>query len=151
MGSALIWRSWLNLGPSHDSHVWDLEMIREAPRLYIDLNEVELRHDLRPSRRALIAIRDVFDLCRFPMLIQCDNGADRTGLAGTMHLSADLGVPPERAAREEFFLKYGHAPIRGIERLRESIREYREWLLAQGRGHSSSQFRSRLGRDDHSP
>jgi hypothetical protein len=143
--------SVLNLGHCRDRHPWRVEEVREARCRGIDLNEVSIRYDRRPSREELLAILDVFDGCRYPLLIHCTDGADRTGLASALYLMAVRGVPPDRASREAFSLRYGHVPMRGIEHLHEPIREYEGWLEAHGLAHSPSRLKAWLEREYRAP
>jgi Tyrosine phosphatase family len=118
----------LNLRSSNDHHFWRIEEMIEARRRGIDLHEVSIRYDRRPTREELLDILDVFDICRYPLLIHCTHGADRTGLASALYLAAVKNVEPKRALRIAFSLKYGHMPICGIKHLHDPIEEYQRWL-----------------------
>jgi hypothetical protein len=143
--------SILNLGHCRDRHPWRIEQMREARRRGIDLHEVSIRYDRRPSQGSLLAILNVFECCRYPLLIHCTDGADRTGLASALYLMAIRGVPPDQAAREAFSPRYGHVPIQGIEHLHEPIREYEEWLKAHGLAHAPSRLKAWLEREYRAP
>ncbi len=77
----------------------------------------------------------MFARCRYPLLIHCKSGADRTGLASGLYLMARRGVDPVRA-ESAFTLSHAHIPLFGPERLHEPFREYAGWLAANGLDHT---------------
>lgn len=143
--------SVLNLGHCRDRHPWRVQEMREARRRGIELNEVSIRYDRRPSREELLAILDVFDDCRYPLLIHCTDGADRTGLACALYLMAARGEPPDRAVHRGFSIEHGHVPVFGIEHLHEPIHEYEGWLKDRGLAHNPSRLRAWLENEYRSP
>ena len=48
----------------------------------------------RPTRRELLVLLDLFEHCRYPLLIHCKSGSDRTGLASALYLMSRRGEPP---------------------------------------------------------
>ena len=80
-----------------------------------------------PRGASCSRLLDLFDSCRYPLLIHCKSGADRTGLASGLYLMARRGVPPGEALRA-FSVLHGHFPIGGPEHLHEPIEEYAAWL-----------------------
>ena len=79
--------------------------------------------------RELLVLLDLFEHCRYPLLIHCKSGSDRTGLASALYLMSRRGEPPGWAVRG-FTLKHGHVPLFGPEHLHEPFREYEAWLKA---------------------
>lgn len=100
----------------------------------------------RPAREELLALLDLLDACRYPLLIHCKSGSDRTGLAVGLYLMSHRGWSPERAL-SAFTLGYGHVPLLGPERLHEPFQEYADWLQARGLAHSPDRFRHWLTAD----
>jgi protein tyrosine phosphatase (PTP) superfamily phosphohydrolase (DUF442 family) len=100
----------------------------------------------RPSRRELLVLIDLFQRCRYPLLVHCKSGADRTGLASAVYLLVKQGEPPARALRE-FSLHYGHVPLLGPERLHEPLVEYDQWLEANRLTHTADRFRTWVERE----
>src|SRR5206468_1824102 len=71
-----------------------------------------------PTRRELLILLDVFERCRYPLLIHCKSGSDRTGLASGLYLLARAGRTPTEALRS-FSVYYGHVPLLGTGRLHD--------------------------------
>lgn len=104
----------------------------------------------RPSRRELLVLIDLFERCRYPLLVHCKSGADRTGLASAVYLLVKQGAAPARAIGE-FSLYYGHVPLLGPERLHEPLVEYGDWLEANHLVHTPDRFRAWVEREYRSP
>lgn len=112
----------------------------------VDFYDYPMSATRRPSRRDLLVLLDLFERCRYPLLIHCKSGADRTGMASGLYLMAQGGVSPTRAL-DAFSLYYGHVPLFGPNRLHEPFREYAEWLSGQGRTHSPARLRAWVERE----
>ncbi len=95
----------------------------------------------RPTRRELLVLIDFFQQCRYPLLIHCKSGSDRTGLASAIYLMVAREVPPVEAERA-FSLRYWHIPVLGKERLHDPLVEYAAWLARTNQSHSSARFRT---------
>ena len=106
----------------------------------VDFYDLPMSATRRPTRRELLLLIDLFGRCRYPLLIHCKSGADRTGLASGVYLMAGRGVGPDRALRA-FTLHYGHVNMFGTETLHEPVVEYAEWLKNKGLGHTPARFR----------
>jgi protein tyrosine phosphatase (PTP) superfamily phosphohydrolase (DUF442 family) len=106
----------------------------------IDVYDFPMLATERPDRDELLTLVDLFDRCRYPLLIHCKSGADRTGLASGLYLMYKRGVPPERA-REALTLAHGHIPLFGPERMHAPFREYAAWLKARRLSHTPERLR----------
>lgn len=134
-------RSVLNLrGGSSDDEFYQNE-VGTADRLGLALYDLPVSAKRRPSRKDLLRILDVLDHCRYPLLIHCKSGADRTGLAVALYRLAVLGQGP-RQAEASFTLLHGHIPFFGPQRLHEPVVEYQRWLERNHLAHSPDRFRS---------
>jgi len=105
----------------------------------IDFYDFPMSATRRPRRHELLTLIEIFQSCRYPILIHCKSGSDRTGLASAIYLLMREQVPPQRALKS-FSIYYGHVPLFGPERLHEPIREYATWLLEQGLDHTPARF-----------
>jgi protein tyrosine phosphatase (PTP) superfamily phosphohydrolase (DUF442 family) len=133
--------SILNLrGGSRDDPYYANEVRLTAQR-GIDFYDFPMSATRRPTRRELLVLLDLFERCRYPLLIHCKSGSDRTGLASALYLMAVSGKPPKQA-RRAFSVYYGHVPVGGTARLHEPFDEYQRWLASQGLSHSAAHFRS---------
>ena len=139
-------RSILNLRGGSYADGWYAAEVHAADRLGIDFYDFPIQATRRPSRAELLTLIDLMRRCRYPLLIHCKSGADRTGLAGAVYLLTRQGADPERALGA-FSIAYGHVPIGGPQRLHEPIEEYRDWLNAQGRPHRPGLFRDWVARE----
>jgi hypothetical protein len=132
--------SVLNLrGGSHDD-TWYTEEVRATRELGVDFYDLPMSATRRPLRRELLILIDLFDRCRYPLLIHCKSGSDRTGLATALYRMTKKGEPPELAERA-FSLGYGHIPLLGPEHLHEPLQEYGAWLRQSGKRHTSARLR----------
>ncbi len=141
--------SVLNLRGGSFSDPFYREEVREAGERGIDFYDLPMSATKRPPRRDLLRLIDLFRGCRYPLLIHCKSGADRTGLASALYLMVRRGVGPEEALGA-FSLEFGHVPLFGPEHLHEPIEEYGLWLKREGLPHSAGRFRdwvARLYRD----
>jgi protein tyrosine phosphatase (PTP) superfamily phosphohydrolase (DUF442 family) len=133
--------SILNLrGGSHRDD-WYAAEVRATHERGIDFYDLPLSAIRRPRRRELLILLDLFERCRYPLLIHCKSGSDRTGLAAALYRMTRRDEPPDRAM-EAFSLKYGHVPLFGPEHLHEPIEEYGAWLKAHHLAHRPERFRA---------
>lgn len=130
--------SVLNLRGGSDSDWWYANEVRETRNR--DFYDLPLSAARRPKRRELLLMLDLFDRCRYPLLIHCKSGSDRTGLAVGLYLMAKKNLPPEAALRA-FSIWHGHVPLHGPETLHEPFHEYQAWLAARHVSHSPARLR----------
>jgi protein-tyrosine phosphatase len=133
--------SILNLRGGSSKDWWYVAEVRTAQANGVAFYDYPLSATRRPSRRDLLVLTDVLERCRYPLLIHCKAGADRTGLASALYLMMSRGEPPEQAIRA-FSLAYGHVPLFGPEHLHEPLSEYAAWLKDHTLSHSAERFRS---------
>lgn len=139
--------SVLNLGHPVDRRSWRVEEIKEVVGHGVDVDEARIRADRRPSRDELLAILDALESCPYPLLIHCTDGGARTSLASAIHLMAVRGVPPDLAESASCGPRVGRGAVRGEERPRGPILEYRAWLDLLDHSHSRRRFRAWLRRE----
>jgi protein tyrosine phosphatase (PTP) superfamily phosphohydrolase (DUF442 family) len=132
--------SILNLRGGSQSDTWYASEVQTTERAGVDLYDFPMSATRRPMRRELLVLVDVFTRCRYPMLIHCKSGSDRTGLASAVYLMVAKGVPPESAVGA-FSVQYGHVPLLSTARLHEPFEEYAAWLKTRGIAHDPERFR----------
>ena len=130
----------LNLRGGSDADPWYAAEVAVTRRLGVDFYDLPLVATARPSRSQLLTVLDVLDRCKYPLLIHCKSGSDRTGLVSGLYLMARKGVGPD-VAEAQFSVYYGHYPILGTRRLHEPFREYADWLRAGNRSHTAERLR----------
>lgn len=145
--SALRPASVINLRGGSMKDAWYAAEVRLAAR-GVDVYELPMNARRRPRRFELLALLDLFDRCRYPLIVHCKAGADRTGLASGLYRMYRLGEPPE-AARGSLTIAHGHVPVTGTERMHEPFREYAAWLAARGTSHAPERLRDWVAQEYH--
>ena len=135
--------SVLNLRGGSRGDPWYVAEVQTTREQAIDFYDFPMSATRRPARRELQTLTELFERCRYPVLIHCKSGSDRTGLASTLYLLTVKSVPPGQAVAE-FSLHYGHVPLSGTRRLHEPFDEYADWLRLGKHAHSPAQFRTWL-------
>ena len=133
--------SILNLRGGSESDSYYRREAEVADRRGVEFYDLPLSATRRPTRRELMLTVEALERCRYPLLIHCKWGSDRTGLVSAVYRMTINGEPPE-AAIEEFSLAHGHFPLFGPEHLHEPIDEYARWLREQKLSHDPARFRS---------
>ena len=136
----------LNLRGGSDNDPWYAAEVAVSKRLGLDFYDLPLVATTRPSRKQLLTALELLDRCKYPLLIHCKSGSDRTGLVSALYLMSRKGVAPEQA-EDAFSLYYGHVPILGTRHLHEPFREYADWLKSQQLAHSPERFRDWVAHD----
>ncbi len=139
-------RSIVNLRGGRPSDSFYADEVATAKKLGVEFHDLPLSATRRPTRRQLLDILDLFGEARYPLLIHCKWGSDRTGLVSVLYRLAALGEPPRRALGE-FTLSYGHVPLFGPQHLHEPIEEYDAWLRDRKLTHSPGLFRGWVERE----
>jgi hypothetical protein len=139
-------RSVLNLRGGSFADPWYTAEVVTARREGVEFYDLFLSATRRPTRNELLTLLDLFGRCRYPLLIHCKSGSDRTGLACALYRMAVLGEGPQRA-REALTLEYGHVALFGTERLHEPLDEYATWLEARRLGHTPGRLREWVERE----
>jgi protein tyrosine/serine phosphatase len=133
--------SILNLRGGSLADTWYKAEVDTAQAQGIDFYDLPMSATRRPHRRELLILLDFFERCRYPLLIHCKSGSDRTGLAAALYLVSQKGESPERA-EQAFSLQYGHIPLLGPQHLHEPFQEYAAWLKSHDLPHSPARFRA---------
>jgi protein tyrosine/serine phosphatase len=80
-----------------------------AQRAGVNLVSLKLRADREPDSTTLHRLVEVLRTAPTPLLIHCESGADRTGLAAALYELVVLSRPAETAEKQLSF-RYGHFP-----------------------------------------
>jgi protein tyrosine phosphatase (PTP) superfamily phosphohydrolase (DUF442 family) len=122
--------------PAYDWYAQEMKIVRDHST---DYYEIPMSAQIRPRRRELLQIIDLLGRARYPMLIHCKSGADRTGLGVALYHMIVRKEPPQTALAG-FSISHGHIPLFGPEKLQQPIREYAKWLDSQGLIHTPERF-----------
>lgn len=92
------------------------------------------------SRAQLRAVVRVFDTCEYPLLIHCEWGSERTGLASAVAALLRPGGALDDA-RRQFSIGYLYAGLGDGKVMAEHIDRYEGWLRDRGGSHTPARFR----------
>ncbi|MBM3358527.1 MAG: hypothetical protein FJY54_12475 [Betaproteobacteria bacterium] len=123
----------INLRGSNREKEWYRAVRNDAPRLGIEVHDIEFRSRGLPDIAALLKLVDALQRAPRPLLVHCRDGADRPGLASAVALLLD-GNHDLDAATGQTSLYY--RVIREDSIGREFLRAYRAALEATGRKHT---------------
>lgn len=133
--------SVLNLRGGSDVNPWYADEVRVTSERGVDFYDFPLSDTRRPQRRELLTLLDLFGRCRYPLLIHCKSGSDRTGLVCGLYRMSVCGEPPKHA-RSALSFAYGNVRfVPGHDHLHEPFLEYAEWLKARRLRHSPDRLR----------
>ncbi len=132
--------SILNLRGGSPADAWYAAEVAACQKNGIDFYDLPMSATERPARSDLLKLLDLLDRCRYPLLVHCKAGSDRTGLAVGLYWMSQRDLEPE-PARSSFTIWHGHVPLFGPERLHEPFFEYEQWLAENGQKHSASLLR----------
>jgi hypothetical protein len=106
----------------------------------IQLVRLRLSGQRAPTRAELLELLDLLARAPRPLLVHCDAGADRTGLAVALALLQEGRSPSE--ARRQFGLRYRHLGAVLGSPLADVLDEYAAWLAQTRSLHSPERLRA---------
>ncbi len=133
-------RTVLNLRGPNPSARWyreERDATLQAGATQVDL---PIASDLWLSKAQAQALMEVLDSAEKPMLVHCQWGAERTGLASAFVVLLRPGGTLDEA-EQCFSIRYLFAPTRDGLTMLGHVTAYRRWLANQGWQHSPERFR----------
>lgn len=119
---------------------WHPNQSKTTQALGISQEDVTTSANRLPSPTEIRRLVEIFDHSEYPLMVHCQQGADRTGLASAMymmlHTDADYAT-----ARHQCSPRYGHMPIHTAVAMDDFFDQYEDWLASKGEGHSPDRFR----------
>jgi protein tyrosine/serine phosphatase len=116
-------RSVINLRGMHHDEKWYRDEIEVCRRLGAVHYDLDLSSDKAPTKTQLRDLLGLFENAPRPVLIHCQAGADRSGLAGALwKLVVDRA--PKSVACEQLSILYGHIPFGPTQVLDDFIDKY---------------------------
>jgi protein tyrosine phosphatase (PTP) superfamily phosphohydrolase (DUF442 family) len=138
--AALGIRTVVNLRGCCDPQDWYLAECRVTHRQDVAQEDVCLSAGRLPAVAEMHRLVEALDRAERPLLLHCQRGADRTGLASAvvelLYTDSSLAW-----ARRQLGLRYGHLALGRPANLDWFFDLYAGWLAAQGLGHSPAVFR----------
>lgn len=138
--SPYAFRSIVNLRGNTRGRPWYLAETAFARERGIAHDTVRLNADRLPGRQTLVRLIELIDDAPRPLLLHCQGGVERSGLAGAVTvLLADHGI--ERA-REEFDADRGYLQFFAQSDLPHVLDLYEAWLGEHSVSHTADRFRT---------
>lgn len=134
-------RTIVNLRGPNPQHRWYREEVKVAKRLGVTHHDFPFSSVTLPPRSEMKRLIQVLKNSAKPLLVHCQSGIDRTGLAAMVcELALDTDGSPEKAW-ERISIWGGHLPWRKtVEMKRQFIDHYKHWLGEQKINHSPEEF-----------
>lgn len=117
---------------------WYAEEGRATQALGVSQEDVVTSANRLPAPGELRRLIEVFDHSEHPLMIHCQQGADRTGLAAAVYLLLYTDAA-YATARRQCSPRYGHFAIHTAAAMDDFFDLYENWL--GGREHSPAAFR----------
>jgi protein tyrosine phosphatase (PTP) superfamily phosphohydrolase (DUF442 family) len=119
---------------------WYPAEMRATQALGVSQEDITTSANRLPSPGEIRRLIEVFDRSEHPLLIHCQQGADRTGLAAAMYQLLYTDASYE-AARRQCSLRFGHLRIHTAASMDEFFDRYEDWLRQTGQPHFPAAFR----------
>jgi protein tyrosine phosphatase (PTP) superfamily phosphohydrolase (DUF442 family) len=134
-------RAVLNLRGANPDEEWYQEECDVAGQSGVRHYDLPTDSQYPPSAAELREIIAVLDACERPLLIHCESGIDRSGLAAAVAVLLGDGGSLEMARQQlgVGLLRLLDRP--STDRQRAFVGLYESWLARQGQRHSVGQFR----------
>lgn len=133
-------RTVVNLRGTCPETPWYLAEARATVATDVNLEDISLSAKRLPSPGEVRRLVEVLDRTEYPILLHCQQGADRTGLAATMVLLLHTDATVERA-RRQLLPRYGHLNVGRTAAMDRFFDLYETWLAGRAEGHSPERFR----------
>ena len=119
---------------------WYPAEMQATQSLGVSQEDITTSANRLPSPGEICRLIEVFDRSEHPLVLHCQQGADRTGMAAAMYqlLYTDASYD---TARRQCYLRYGHLRIHTAASMDEFFDRYEDWLRAGGETHSPAAFR----------
>ena len=103
-------KSIVNLRGEHPDELWYGEEIKVCVEQNVKHYDIALSSSKKPSEEDLRQLIDIFHSAPRPILIHCQAGADRSGLAAAIW-KVIVDKEPKSEAEKQLSIIFGHLPI----------------------------------------
>jgi protein tyrosine phosphatase (PTP) superfamily phosphohydrolase (DUF442 family) len=131
-------RSVINLRTNEKTRSWFNSEQEVAKAHGVDLHLIRLSVFM-PPRGTLQQLVHLLDTARRPLLLHCERGVERSGIASAVAVLLSGGNIAE--ARKQFRLTYGFVPLICHADLIKVLDDYGQWLAVRGCPHTPERFR----------
>ncbi len=108
----------INLRGENPQESWYIEERDTCRKLGITHHDIPLKSTAEPTQAQIAYLIDLFKHSKEPLLLHCESGIDRVGLASAIWLIVMDNADKEVAA-EHLSWRYGYMPILGKGAMRE--------------------------------
>lgn len=136
----------VNLRGPNGEDGWYLDECRACANqkaLHVDIS---LHGSFPPIREELLRLLDLLEHGEYPMLVHCESGSDRAGLASAFAVllqpNGDL-----TAARRALSIRFGHSALGRAGCHDRLLDQYGAWLAATSRTHQTAHLREWIARE----
>jgi protein tyrosine phosphatase (PTP) superfamily phosphohydrolase (DUF442 family) len=138
-------RTLINLRGDCDGDPWYHREKETAARLGVRFVDVGLWASVPPDRDEMRRFVKTLDDAEYPVLIHCQQGGDRTGLASALVLllQSDVGLDE---ARGQLSLRFGHWAYGRAAVMDSYLTAYERWLDKSELAHSRANLRRWIDR-----
>jgi len=131
-------RSVINLRTDEKTRSWS-KTEQEVTEVHgVDLHLIRLSVFM-PPRGTLQQLVHLLNTARRPLLLHCEMGVERSGIASAVAVLLSGGNIAE--ARKQFSLTYGFLPLISHPDLPRVLDDYGHWLAVRGWAHTPERFR----------
>ncbi len=133
-------RTVINLRGHAQAAPWYLAEAGAGADLGLSHEDITMSASRLPSPHAVRQLVEALDRSPRPVLLHCQQGVDRTGLAAVSAVLLHSDTPVEVALRS-MSLGTGHVPLGRTRFIGRFFAQYREWLAGLGLAHTPASFR----------
>ena len=126
-------RTVVNLRGKHPDEKWYQEELQAARNKSVTLFSFPMNSKKLPNRSDLQGLIDVITSTKRPMLVHCEAGNERSGMAAAIALLLTPGKTLDDAYRQ-VSLKYFNFTDESVGR--QLLNKYRQWLSSNGTTHT---------------
>lgn len=122
-------RTVVNLRGENAQEPWYQNEVAATQKAGVTLVNIAMSADKLPSRDTLLKLWDTFQTARYPILIHCQAGSDRTGAAAAIW-RMEIRGDSRQAAATELSPLYGHFAVRhpAMDQLVRMFQPSRAWI-----------------------
>jgi protein tyrosine/serine phosphatase len=129
-------RTVLNLRGGSNANDYYRDEVAECNRLGIAHVDIPLSATHLPPPDKMRLLLDTFDHARYPLLLHCQGGSDRSGLVSALYLNLYKQTPLDQALQQQLTWRYGHFSFSKTRPMDQFFALYRQ----TGKGRSLRQW-----------
>ena len=133
-------KSVVNLRGTHEGEAWFDDELRVVNSLGVEFHSIALSSSRLPPAPAVLDLIELLEAGPHPVLLHCDAGADRTGLASGVARIV-VGRSSAAEARAELSARFGHISLGPTGELDRFFVDYEQHLDTMRLGHNAVTFK----------